>query len=45
MSIQSDINYVKSELSADEKVLESALKIETLYKKNKVLIWGVVVVV
>ncbi len=43
MSIQSDINYVKSELSADEKVLESALKIETLYKKNKVLIWGVVV--
>jgi len=43
VSIQSDINYVKSELSADEKVLESALKIETLYKKNKVLIWGVVV--
>jgi len=43
MSIQSDINYVKSELSADEKVLEGALKIETLYNKNRLLIWGVVI--
>jgi hypothetical protein len=42
MSIQDDINYVKKELSADEKVLESALKIETIYKKYKNLIWGAV---
>ena len=40
VSIQDDINYVKKELSADEKVLESALKIETLYKKYKMLLWG-----
>jgi len=40
VSIQDDINYVKKELSADEKVLESALKIETLYNKYKMLLWG-----
>ena len=42
MSIKDDINYVKEELSADEKMIEGALKIETLYKKYKLLIWGVV---
>ncbi len=42
MSIQDNVNYVKKELSGDEKVLESALKIETLYKKYKFLIWGVI---
>ena len=42
MSIQDNVNYVKKELSGDEKVLESALKIETLYKKYKFVIWGVV---
>lgn len=40
MSIQDDVNYVKSELSGDEKILESAFKLETLYKKYKFLIWG-----
>lgn len=42
MSIQDDYNYVKRELSADEKVLESALKVETLYNKYKFVLWGLV---
>jgi len=41
VSIQDDVNYVKKELTGDEKVLESAFKLETLYKKYKVAIWGV----
>ncbi len=42
MSIQDDVKFVKKELSSDEKVLESAFKIEELYKKYKFVIWGVV---
>jgi len=42
MSIKDDMDYVKKELSADEKMIESALKMESLYKKYKFLIWGVV---
>ncbi len=38
-----NIADVKKELSSDEKVLESAFKLETLYKKHKVKIWVVVV--
>ena len=41
MSIKDDVNYVKKELSGDEKVLESAFKLETLYKKHKFKLWGV----
>jgi len=37
-----NIADVKKELSSDEKVLESAFKLETLYKKHKFKIWGVV---
>ena len=40
MSIKDDVNYVKTELSGDEKVLESAFKLETFYKKYKSVIWG-----
>ena len=40
MSIKDDVKYVKTELSGDEKVLESAFKLETLYKKYKFVIWG-----
>jgi hypothetical protein len=36
-----DIADVKKELSSDEKLLESAFKLETLYKKYKFIIWGV----
>ncbi len=43
MSIQDDVNYVKKELSGDEKVLESAFKIEEFYKKYKFVVWGVAV--
>ena len=43
MSIKDDVKYVKTELSGDEKVLESAFKLETLYKKYKFFIWGAVV--
>jgi hypothetical protein len=37
-----NIADVKQELSSDEKVLESAFKLETLYKKYKVVIWGII---
>lgn len=37
-----NIADVKKELSSDEKVLESAFKLETLYKKYKVVIWAIV---
>ena len=40
MSIKDDVNYVKKELSGDEKVLESAFKLESLYKKYKFHLWG-----
>jgi len=43
VSIKDDVKYVKTELSGDEKVLESAFKLETLYKKYKFFIWGAVV--
>ena len=45
MSIQDDVKYVKKELSGDEKVLESAFKIEELYKKYKLVVWVVVAAV
>jgi len=41
VSIKDDVKYVKTELSGDEKVLESAFKLESLYKKYKFIIWGV----
>ena len=37
-----DIADVKKKLSSDEKILESAFKLETIYKKYKFVIWGVV---
>ena len=37
-----NIADVKKELSGDEKVLESAFKLETIYKKHKVVIWAVI---
>jgi len=42
VSIKDDVNYVKKELSGDEKVLESAFKLESLYKKYKFQLWGIV---
>lgn len=43
MSLKDEINYVKEELSSDEKLLESAFRLERLYKKHKVKIWAVVI--
>ncbi len=43
MSIKDDVSFVKKELGSDEKLLESAFKLETLYRKYKLLIWGVVI--
>ncbi|MDQ7085513.1 MAG: hypothetical protein Q9M36_11560 [Sulfurovum sp.] len=43
MSIKDDVNYVKKSLSSDEKVLESAFKLETLYRKHKVKLWGLAI--
>ncbi len=45
VSIKDDVNYVKKELSGDEKVLESAFKLETLYKKHKLKIWGIAIAI
>jgi hypothetical protein len=45
VSIQDDVKYVKKELSGDEKVLESAFRIEEFYKKYKLIIWVVAVAV
>jgi len=42
VSIKDDVKYVKKELSSDEKVLESAFKIEALYKKYRYIIWAIV---
>ncbi len=40
MSIKDELQHVKEELSSDEKLLESAFKLERFYKKYKILIWG-----
>jgi hypothetical protein len=45
VNIQDNVNYVKKELSGDEKVLESVLKAETLYNKHKRKIWAVLAVI
>ncbi len=42
MSLKDEINYVKEELTSDEKLLESAFRLERIYKKHKVKIWAVV---
>ena len=41
MSIKDELQHVKEELSGDEKILESAFKLERIYKKYKILIWGI----
>jgi len=38
-----NIADVKKELSGDEKILESAFKIETVYKKHKLKLWILVI--
>ena len=43
MSLKDDIGFVKEELSSDEKLLESAFKIERIYKKHRLKIWAAAV--
>ena len=45
MSLKENVDYVKEELNSQEKFLESFVKIERFYKKYKVLIIAVVVIV
>ena len=45
MSIKDEIDYVKSELSSDEKILENAFKLERIYKKHKIKIWSIVAII
>lgn len=45
MSLKDNVNYVKEELSSEEKFLESFVKVERFYKKNKILIISAVVLV
>jgi len=45
VSIKDELQHVKDELSGDEKILESAFKLERLYKKYKTLIWGVLILI
>jgi hypothetical protein len=42
MSIKENANYVKNELSSDEKLLEGVLKFETFYNKHKIKIFVVI---
>lgn len=44
MSFKDDVKFVKEELSSDEKVLESVFKLENIYKKHKIKIFGLLAV-
>lgn len=45
MSIKDDVNYIKNELSSEEKFLESFVKTERFFKKYKKLIFGLIILV
>ena len=40
MSIKDDVNYIKNELSSEEKFLESFVKTERFFKKYKFIDWN-----
>ena len=42
MSLKDQAGFVKEALSSDEKMLESAFKLEKLYKKHKYKLWTVI---
>jgi hypothetical protein len=44
LSIKDELQYVKEELNSDEKLLESAFKLERIYKKHKIKIWAILVI-
>jgi len=43
VSLKDQAGFVKEALSSDEKMLESAFKLEKLYKKHKYKLWTVIV--
>jgi hypothetical protein len=43
VSLKDQAGFVKEALSGDEKILESAFKLEKLYKKHKLKLWSAVV--
>ena len=43
MSIKDDVNYIKNELSSEEKFLESFVKTDRFFKKYKKLIFGLII--
>ena len=43
MSLKDQAGFVKEALSGDEKILESAFKLEKLYKKHKFKLWAAVI--
>jgi len=45
MSIKQDVDFIKDELNSEEKFLESFVKVERFYKKNKTAILGITAVV
>lgn len=45
MGVQKNLDFIKNELSSDEKIIENAFRLELLYKRYKYIIWGVVGVV
>lgn len=45
MSLKENVNFVKEELNSEEKFLESFVKVERFYKKNKALIIGAALVI
>lgn len=45
MNIKDDVNFVTKSLSGDEKMLENAFKLETIYKRHKVKLWLLIVIV
>ena len=45
MSVKKNLDFIKSEFSSDEKIIENAFRIELLYKRYKHIIWGVLIAV
>ena len=45
MSLKENVNYVKDELNTEEKFLEGFVKIERFYKKNKLIVIALVVII
>lgn len=45
MSVKKNLDFIKSEFGSDEKIIESAFKLEILYKRYKHIIWAVAVCV